>query len=95
MKKIHMNKSTFITSVAVLSGLSKASSALALEAMLQSIQKTLKDGKEVKLSGFGLFSVTHRPEREGRNPRTGVTIKLSASKLPKFRSWKSFKEAIA
>lgn len=95
MKKIHMNKSTFITSVAVLSGLSKTSSTLALEAMIQSIQKTLKDGKDVRLSGFGIFDVAHRPERDGRNPRTGVTIKLAASKLPKFRAGKALKEAIA
>ena len=83
-----MNKGNLITAIAEVSGLSKAASTLALEAMMQSIQKALKEGKNVRLSGLGIFDVTHRPEREGRNPRTGVTIKLAASKLPKFRASK-------
>lgn len=100
MKKIVENttptkKGDLITAVAELSGLSKKDSTAALEAMMHSIQKALKDGKEVSLFGFGTFGVTHRPAREGRNPRTGVTIKLAASRVPKFRASKTLKEAIA
>lgn len=90
-----MNKESLIASTAELSGLSKAESARALEAMIQSIQKGLKEGKYISLVGFGAFSVTQREAREGRNPRTGETIKIAASKTPKFRPGKLFKEAIA
>jgi len=86
---------SLVSSIAELSGLSKADSTRALEAMIQSIQKGLKEGKAVNLVGFGAFSITKREARDGRNPRTGETIKIAASKTPKFRSGKTLKEAIA
>lgn len=90
-----MNKDGLVTSVADLSGLSKKDSTHGLEAMIQSIQKALKEGKDVRLAGLGTFLVAQRPERDGRNPRTGETLKIPASKSPKFRAGKTLKEAIA
>lgn len=89
-----MNKEGFIASVAELSGLSKKDSTQALNAMIQSIQKGLKDGNDVTITGFGTFCVTKRKAREGRNPRTGETIKIAASKSPKFRAGKNLRESI-
>ena len=90
-----MNKNDLVTSVADLSGLSKTDSTHAIEAMIQSLQKALKEGNDVRLAGFGTFSITQRLARDGRNPRTGETLKLAASKSPKFRAGKTLKEAIA
>ena len=94
-KTAPINKESLIASIATLSGLSKADATRALDAMLQSIQKGLADGKEIRLVGFGTFCVTKREAREGRNPKTGEAIKISASTAPKFRPGKPFKDAIA
>jgi DNA-binding protein HU-beta len=94
-KQTSMNKEGLIASTAEISGLSKADSARAVEAIIESIQKGLKEGKSITLVGFGSFSVQKREAREGRNPRTGETIKIAASKNPKFRAGKTFKEAIS
>ena len=56
--------------------------------------KTLKKGNKVTLVGFGTFSVGKRAARKGRNPRTGETIKIKASKSPKFKAGKTFKDAV-
>ena len=90
----HMNKKDFVTSVAELSGLSKKDSTQALDAIIESIQKWLKHGNDVSLTGFGTFRVIKRKARNGRNPRTGETIKIAASKRPTFRSGKILKESI-
>ncbi len=90
-----MNKDALISSVSEISGLSKTDSAKALESMLQSIQIGLKNGREVRITGFGTFGITERKAREGRNPRTGKAIKIAASKHPKFKAGKILKEAIA
>jgi nucleoid DNA-binding protein len=90
-----MNKQSLIASMAELSGLSKADSTRALEAMVQSIQKALKDGNDVSLVGFGTFRVVKRDAREGHNPRTGKKIKIPLTKYPKFRAGKLLKEALA
>ncbi len=90
-----MNKNELVASVAQISGLTKADSARAVDGIIKAITKSLKANKEVRLVGFGTFTVTHRPAREGRNPRTGQKIKIRASKLPKFRSGKGLKDAIA
>ena len=90
-----MNKNDLVASVAEISGLTKADSSRAVDGVIQSITKSLKADKEVRLVGFGTFTVTHRPAGEGRNPRTGEKIKIRASKLPKFRAGKGLKEAIA
>jgi len=90
-----MNKEDFVASVAEFSGLSKKDSTQALDAIIKSIQKGLKNGNDVSLTGFGTFYVTKRKAREGRNPRTGETIKIAAAKIPKFRAGKNLKESIA
>lgn len=88
-------KGDIVSSIAELSGLSKANSTLALEGFMESIKKGLKDGEDIKILGLGTFSVVKREPRTGRNPRTGLAIKIAASKLPKFRSSKMLKEAIS
>jgi len=90
-----VNKNDLVASVAEISGLKKADALRAVDGVIQSITKSLKADKEVRLVGFGTFLVTHRKAGEGRNPRTGEKIKISATKLPKFRAGKGLKEAIA
>jgi len=90
-----INKRDLIDSVAKLSGLSKATSTQVLDGMIQFIQKGLKEGKTIRVSGLGIFSVFHRSAREGHNPRTGKKIKIPAKKHPKFRPGKTLKENIA
>jgi DNA-binding protein HU-beta len=89
-----LTKDGLVASISELSGLSKKDSLSALEGFLQSVTNSLKEGKDVTIVGFGSFSVTERPEREGRNPSTGKPIKIKATKLPKFKAGKNFKEAI-
>ena len=90
-----MNKHALISSVSKISGLSKTDSTKALESMLQSIQIGIKNSMEVRITGFRTFGITERKAREGRNPKTGKTIKIAASKHPKFKAGKILKEAIA
>ena len=89
-----MNKNDLVAAVADSAGLSKADSAKAVHAVLDSITSSLKGGDEVRLVGFGTFSVANRAASEGRNPRTGETIKIPASKQPKFKSGKGLKDAV-
>jgi DNA-binding protein HU-beta len=89
-----MNKNELIEAVSATSGLAKADSAKAVDAVLASITKSLKSGTDVRLVGFGTFSITHRAATTGRNPRTGEPIKIKASKQPKFKAGKSLKEAV-
>ena len=90
-----LNKADLASSISDLSGLSKADSILALEGLTESIKNGLKDGKDIRIHWLGTFSVAKREERTGRNPRTGLAIKIAASKLPRFRASKTLKEAIA
>ena len=89
-----MNKNDLVTAVAAGTGISKSDGVHAVDAMLSSIASALKDGSEVRLTGFGTFSVAHRKASEGRNPRTGEPIQIPASKLPKFKAGKILKEAL-
>jgi len=93
-KKI-TGKPDLISSISVLSGLSKATSGLALAYLLVAIQKGLKEGKDVRIKGLGIFRVVKREATMGRNPRTGEPIKIKASKYPKFRASKTLKDAIS
>jgi DNA-binding protein HU-beta len=81
-----MNKNELIASVAQHSGLSKQDASKAIDAMISSIEDTLKSGGDVGIVGFGTFSVTNRAARTGRNPRTGDPIQIAASKQPKFKA---------
>jgi len=89
------NKGDLVSSVATLSGLSKADAMRALDGMFDSIKKGLKDGDDVRIQGLGIFSVKEREAGIGRNPRTGEPLKIKAAKLPKFRAGKTLKDAIA
>jgi DNA-binding protein HU-beta len=89
-----MNKQDLISKVAELSGLSKAAAETAIQATFSSIADALRTGDDVRLVGFGTFSVSTRAAKEGRNPRTGETIKIAASKAPKFTAGKGLKDAV-
>ena len=89
-----MNKSELVAKVAEFSGLTKANADKATDATFDAITAALKDGDDVRLVGFGTFSVTSRPAREGRNPQTGKAITIAASKAPKFAAGKGLKDAV-
>lgn len=89
-----MNKNDLIASLADDMDISKADATRAVDSILRIIEKALKKGGEVRLVGFGTFSVVKRKASEGRNPRTGETIKIPASKQPKFKAGKSLKDAV-
>jgi DNA-binding protein HU-beta len=80
--------------VAQHAGLAKTDAAKAVDAVFASIEGALKSGDEVRLVGFGTFSVTKRPASEGRNPRTGDKIQIAASTQPKFKAGKGLKDAV-
>jgi DNA-binding protein HU-beta len=90
-----MNKTQLIDAIAKDSGLSRADSARAVESLVNTVTKTLKKGDEVALTGFGKFSVVKRGARTGRNPQTGQTLKIRASKAPKFTAGATFKTAVS
>ena len=90
-----MNKGDLIENVAKQASLSKAKAAIAVNALLDSIGVSLKKGKSVSVVGFGTFSVVKRKARNGRNPQTGKTIKIKATKAPKFKPGKGLKDAVA
>jgi len=89
-----MNKSELIDAIAQSADISKAGAARALEAALDTITGALKRGDPVTLVGFGTFNVRQRAARSGRNPRTGETIFIKASKNPAFKAGKALKDAI-
>ena len=89
-----MNKNELISDVAEKTGLTKAAAGEAVDATFDAITAALKGGDEVRIIGFGNFSVTNRAATEGRNPRTGETIKIPASKTPKFKAGKGLKDAV-
>ena len=89
-----MNKQEMIGSVADASGLSKADASKAVEAVFDTISGALKRGDEVRLVGFGTFSVTKRKASTGRNPRTGEPMTIKASTQPKFKAGKGLKDAV-
>ncbi|HMW23851.1 MAG TPA: HU family DNA-binding protein [Burkholderiaceae bacterium] len=90
-----MNKSELIDHIAEQADISKAAAARALEALLGGVTDALARGDSVTLVGFGTFAVSSREERSGRNPRTGETITIASSKVPKFRPGKALRDAIA
>jgi DNA-binding protein HU-beta len=89
-----MNKAELITAVSEKMGSTKKDAGIALEAVVAAITDAVAEGNEVNITGFGKFSVAERPEREGRNPATGETIKIAASKSPKFKASKTLKDAV-
>ena len=89
-----MNKNELVDAVASSANLKKADATKAVDAVFDSITKSLKKGDEVRLVGFGTFHVSKRGASEGRNPRTGEKIKIAASKQPKFKAGKGLKDAV-
>jgi len=89
-----VTKTDLIDAVASAAGLTKEDASKSVSAVLQSITDALKNGDQVSLVGFGSFSVKERAARQGRNPQTGETIQIKASKQPSFKAGKALKEAI-
>ena len=89
-----MTKSEFVDQVAAESGLGKGEAAQAVDAVLKTIEDTLKRGSEVNFSGFGKFSVAERGARQGVHPRTGEPIQIAASRVPKFTAGSKLKSAL-
>lgn len=89
-----MNKSDLINSIAEESGLTKADAGRALDATISSVSSALKSGDSISLIGFGTFSVKERSARTGRNPQTGETIQIKASKIPSFKAGKTLKDSV-
>ncbi len=89
-----MNKNELIASIAAATGLTKTDSTKALDAFINSVAKALKEGKEVRLVGFGTFGVTERAATTGRNPRTGATIQIPARKVAKFKPGKALQDSV-
>ena len=89
-----MNKNDLIAAVADSAELSKADAGKAVDSVLGNITGALQGGNEVRLVGFGTFSVAQRKATTGRNPQTGATIQIPASKQPKFKAGKALKESV-
>lgn len=89
-----MNKQELIAAVADASGLAKGDASRAVEAVFGTISASLKKGKEVRLVGFGTFSLSKRKASTGRNPRTGEPMTIKASTQPKFKAGKVLKDAV-
>ena len=89
-----MNKSDLVDAVASKADMSKAEAGRAVDAVLGSVGDALGDGDSVSLVGFGTFSVRHRAARMGRNPQTGATMQIAASKVPGFKAGKALKDKV-
>ena len=89
-----MNKSELVAAVAEKAGLSKVDTEKAVKAFVEAVEETLKAGDKVSLVGFGTFEVSNRAARTGHNPSTGKSIQIAASKAPKFKAGKAFKDAL-
>ncbi len=89
-----MNKGELIEAVAAAADLSKADATKAVEAFVDSVTRALKKGEQVSIVGFGSFSVKDRAARQGRNPKTGETINIKASRVPGFKAGKALKDAV-
>ena len=89
-----MNKSELVAAMAAKTELSKKDSEKALKAFIEVVTEELKKGDKVQLVGFGTFEVAKRAAREGRNPQTGKSMKIAASKAPKFKAGKALKDEV-
>jgi DNA-binding protein HU-beta len=87
-------KSEFVDKVAASSGLSKKDAGAAVDAVISTIESELSSGGEVSFTGFGKFHVANRGAREGRNPRTGETMTIAASRVPRFTAGSGLKKAV-
>jgi DNA-binding protein HU-beta len=89
-----VNKAELVDAVAESADISKAAATRAVDGMVAAVSSALQNGDQVSLVGFGTFSVKERAARTGRNPRTGETINIAASKNPVFKAGKALKDAV-
>ncbi|WP_299013502.1 nucleoid-associated protein HU-beta [uncultured Photobacterium sp.] len=89
-----MNKTQLVDKIAENADISKASAGRALDAFIDAVSDTLKEGDQVSLVGFGTFSVRERAARTGRNPQTGEEIQIAAAKVPGFKAGKALKDSV-
>ena len=89
-----MNKTELVAAIAKKSGLTNKDADKALKALIEEVSKALKKGDKVQLIGFGTFEVAKRAARTGHNPATGESIKIKASKQPKFKAGQALKDAV-
>ena len=89
-----MNKADLVTAMAEKAGISKKDAEASLKAFTDVVAEELKKGEKIQLVGFGTFEVAERAAREGRNPQTGATMKIEASKAPKFKAGKALKDLV-
>ena len=89
-----MNKAELVAAIAEKAEISKKDSEAALKAFTDVVAEELKKGEKIQLVGFGTFEVAERAAREGRNPQTGATMKIEASKAPKFKAGKALKDMV-
>lgn len=89
-----MNKAQLIEKLALKTHVTKVQAETLMDAYIDIIQKTVSRGEEVKIVGFGTFSLAHRGARKGRNPKTGQAVEIPHSKVPRFKAGKEFKEAL-
>ena len=89
-----MNKNELITAIAEQTQLSKKDAEAAIKAFVDVVSEELKKGEKVQLTGFGIFEVSERGEREGRNPSTGESMTIKASRAPKFKASKALKDLV-
>ena len=89
-----MNKTELVNAMAEKAEISKKDAEAALKAFTEVVEEELKKGEKIQLVGFGTFEVAERAAREGRNPQTGATMKIEASKAPKFKAGKALKDLV-
>jgi DNA-binding protein HU-beta len=89
-----MTKTDIIEKIAKDADITKAAAEKALNSFMDIVKKALKKGDKVALVGFGTFAISKRAARNGRNPRTGETIKIKAARVPKFTAGKGFKDSV-
>ena len=89
-----MNKTELVAAMAEKGGLSKESAEAALKAFADVVAEELKKGEKIQMVGFGTFEVSERAAREGRNPQTGASMTIAASKAPKFKAGKALKDML-
>ena len=89
-----MNKTELVAAVAEQADISKKDAEKVLKAFVDLVTEEMKKGEKVQLVGFGTFEVSERAAREGRNPQTGETMTIAASKAPKFKAGKALKDMV-
>ena len=89
-----MNKSDLIAAVAAKTGDTKKNAEASINALIDVIAESLKDGEKIQVVGFGSFEVRERAERKGRNPQTGKEMKIAAKKAPVFKAGKALKDLV-